>query len=531
MGVRILTGLVASGLFATILSCSQPRPPHVLRIQLSAEPISLDPAFAEDGVSMQVLKNTMDGLVGYDGSGALVNRLAESYSISPNRKRYEFKLRSDAKWSDGKSVQAEDFVAAFRRALAPSTPSKLSSLLMGIRGAEAYHSGKKGPESLSVRGEAGKLIIELDHPVSYFLQALTLTSAFPIRADLIASNEGKWSESFPVTGSYRIVRHEIERKIVLEKNPFAIASLQSPSAPAVIELVNVADESTGTHLFEQGKLDILTKVPATEIGRYRKNGWLRTDPYLAVYYLAFNIRKPPFDDVVVRRTVAASIHKEEITTALESGEKPAWSFIPAGLEGAFAEPIPGLSPRPSAELEHARKKLAATSSSGTKGKSRSSRIVTASFDSSSRNSMILEKVQNDLEKNIGLHLSLTNMDWKSYVRSLQTDAAPLYRFGWLAPFGDPITHLEVFATGNPNNYSHWSNVRYDKLVGEISRLAPSPARDQKMKEAQYLLERDEAVVIPIFHYVQNHAVSSRVEGFRVNPYGVIRFDELKLKEK
>lgn len=50
-----------------------------------------------------------------------------------------------------------------------------------------------------------------------------------------------------------------------------------------------------------------------------------------------------------------------------------------------------------------------------------------------------------------------------------------------------------------------------------------------MKRAQVLLERDEAVVVPIYHYVQTHLVSARVRNFAANPYGVIHFDELSLK--
>src|SRR5262249_30585449 len=123
--------------------------------------------------------------------------------------------------------------------------------------------------------------------------------------------------------------------------------------------------------------------------------------------------------------------------------------------------------------------------------------------------------------------TLSNLDWKSYIRSMQADPSPIFRFGWLAPFLDPISHLEAFMTGNPNNYGGFSNARYDALVREISAMESGEPRAKRVREAEQILVTDEAAVIPTYHYVQNHAVSKRVAGFRVSPFGVIRFDELK----
>jgi ABC-type oligopeptide transport system substrate-binding subunit len=140
-------------------------------------------------------------------------------------------------------------------------------------------------------------------------------------------------------------------------------------------------------------------------------------------------------------------------------------------------------------------------------------------------------VQADVKKNLGLELALGNQDWKSHVRSLSTAPAQVFRYGWLAPFADPISFLEVFTTGNPNNYTGWTHTRYDELVREIMRLKPGAERAQKIEQAQRILLDEESIVVPLLHYIQTHAVSPRVEGFRVNPVGVIRFDELTLKTR
>ena len=124
-------------------------------------------------------------------------------------------------------------------------------------------------------------------------------------------------------------------------------------------------------------------------------------------------------------------------------------------------------------------------------------------------------------------LSLNYQDWKSYLKTLQTNPPPIFRFGWMAPFMDPLTHLRVFTSGEINNYTGCSNAKYDQLIEEIERLKPGIERRKKIEAAQKILLEDEAVVIPIYHYVQNTGISERVKGFQMNPSGIILFKDLE----
>ena len=507
-----------AALIALLLSGCDLHPASLsaIQVQLTAEPASLDPTLSEDGVSLRILQNTMEGLVGYDGSGQLQNRLAESYSISSDGLRYEFILKPKARWSDRRPVTAADFVTAIRRALDPQNGSKLAGMLFPIRGAQARYlaRGEKGRESeksIAVRDEAGRLVIELQSPAPYFLQVLSLTVAMPQRSDVLASHGGKWPESAPVTGPYRIARHQADRRIQLEPNPhyWDDSRMRRP-----IEILIVADETTGLNLFEQGKLDIVTKVPSSDIARLRSTPALHTDPYLATFYLSFNHRKPPFNDVHWRRAVSGAVQREELVRALDLGDQPARSWVPAGLEGF----IPYADP--SSVFAHSMRAVRA--------KGAPKNAIHAIFDTSHRNSLIMEKVQHDLKDRLGLKLSLSNLDWKSYLKTIQTDPPPLFRLGMLSPFKDPIQVLQSFVSGDPNNYVGFSHPRYDTLVKEIATLSPGEKRVAKIREAQSILVDQEAIVVPLYHYVQNHLVSARVKNFRVNPFGVIRFDELEL---
>jgi oligopeptide transport system substrate-binding protein len=485
------------------------REKSVLRIQIPAEPVSLDPAMAEDGLSLLMLSNMMDGLMGYDNDGKLQPFLAQSYELSPDRKRYEFTIR-DAKWSDGRPVYPEDFQAAFRRSLKPDQPSKLAELFMLIRGAKAYRLGQsKDLPGVYVRDR--KLVIELERPAPYFLHLLTLPPAAPTRVDVLADNDGRWPETAPSTGAYHFGAYQPDRRVLLDRNPYYWKGV--PPIPLVDFLI-VGDETTALNLFEQGGVDILTRVPNAELDRLKKEGVIHSSPFYATYYIAFNEKKPPFDNVQWRRAVAGSIRRDEITQAIEMTGTPALSWIPKGLEGY----LPYRDPAP----------IFADSVKAVKGKPMPA--VAAAFDSGERNALIMQKIQHDLEAGLGLKITLSNLDWKSYIKAMQESPAQIYRFGWLAPIADPITHLEAWTTGNPNNYSGWSNPQYDRLVDEIISLEPGPERTQKIVEAEKILVERDAAVVPIYHYIQMEAVAGRVGGFKINPFGVIPLGELSLTD-
>jgi len=143
--------------------------------------------------------------------------------------------------------------------------------------------------------------------------------------------------------------------------------------------------------------------------------------------------------------------------------------------------------------------------------------------------LIAEKIQEDLKKSLGIRVKITTRDWKSHIREMATDPASLFRFGWMAPFADPITHLKAFTSADPNNYGGFRSRKYDELVDRISALAPGFSRSRLIEQADSLLVSEEAVLVPIYFYSQNHAISPRVEGFHVNPYGTIRFSELRVR--
>jgi oligopeptide transport system substrate-binding protein len=503
----------------------------VIRVHLTSDPVTLDPWLAEDGISLRILNNVMQGLVEYDLEGNLQPAMAESWKISKDGLRLEFTLRKNLRWSDGRPVKTEEFVSGFRHALSPRTPSRLAPLIFNIKNSRAIRERQKPITDLGVVVSPENprvLVVDLEKRQPWFLHALTLPVAFPLRDEILRGNGGKWPDTAPVTGRYRIVERRIDRSIRLEPNPNHFSVLDDQGKVRVAELPRpivlqvIQDDTTALNLFESGDLDILSRIPNLEVDRIRRRFKVVTDPFYATFFFSFNINKAPFNQVENRRAFAAAIDRESIAKLLGNGERASLQWVPDGLdEHHQSRDVSEENEKLPVTLKKA---LSAVKARGFPGQP----PVELAYDQSSRNQLIAEKVQSDILKALGLSLALRPVDWKTHVRQLGADSAPVWRFGWMAPFRDPISHLQAFTSADPNNHARYSNPEYDALVEEISTTEPGDKRSELLARAQKILVEDDAIVVPIFHAAQTHATRPRVLGFRVNAFGTVRFDQLKL---
>ncbi|MEW6055790.1 MAG: peptide ABC transporter substrate-binding protein [Bdellovibrionota bacterium] len=489
------------------------------KVHLSSEPLSLDSALAEDGLSFRVLGALMTGLVSYDKDHKIKLSLAEQMEALNQGRRYRFKLR-DWKWSDGREVTAKDFLFALKRALEPETPSKLSELLFFIKGAREYKQGRqKDFEKVGIRALHEKLIeFVLEEPTQFFPHILTLPVALPQRADLVERWGAKWPRHMLTTGPYRISAWRQDARIELERNPHFTQF--SDGAPERVTFQIIPDETTALRLFEQRQIDLLFRVPSFDLQRLKRQGLVREFPFFATYYLGFNQKQKPWNEFQARQAFSKAISRDAIVEVLGTHESAAGSWIPKGMPGH--DPSIGIS----FDGIEARRLW---NQSGAK----SFDSLTLAFDASAKNQTVLERVQADLKSHLGLKkVELRARDWKTYVRELTLQTPSVFRFAWLCPFADAYACLMVFSSKSANNYTGWRSAEYDGLLSKISRLdATSTERRALIDQAQRLLVEKEAVVVPLYHYVQIVGVSPRVERVSVNGQGLIDFMDIQMSAK
>ena len=113
----------------------------------SGEPKGLDPHIVSGVLESNVIRSLFEGLVeahpSKDGV-ALPGVATNWYPVNEDRPdEWIFKLRKDARWSDGKDLTAEDFIFSFRRLLTPALASDYSFMLYYVKDAEPYHKSQR----------------------------------------------------------------------------------------------------------------------------------------------------------------------------------------------------------------------------------------------------------------------------------------------------------------------------------------------------------------------------------------------------
>ena len=158
-----------------------------IRLNLHGEPPTLDPRKATDTVSIPVVKLCFEGLTRIDPNGQPIPAAAEKIEVSSDQKRYTFTLR-DALWSDGTPVTAYDFEKTWKTVLDPTFPCETAIDLYIIKNAKAAKNQRCSLDEVGIKALDDKTLqVDLEHPVPYFLSALSTHNFFATPSHIISA--------------------------------------------------------------------------------------------------------------------------------------------------------------------------------------------------------------------------------------------------------------------------------------------------------------------------------------------------------
>lgn len=507
--------LILSLLLSQNANCAK----NEFNLRIHSEPPTLDWNLATDYVSITVLNNLMEGLAWYDNKLNPIPNMA-TWKVSSDGKTYTYKLKDNLKWSDGVPLTAQHFWDSWERALNPKTASEYSYFLFDVVGAKEYNEGKiKDPAKLGIKVlDPLTFVVTLNKRAAYFPTIPTFTVTFPIRKEIIEKYGKNWTDpgKMVVTGPFQLSEWKHDSKIVMTPNPYYFAG------KAKLEKVTayvVNEDTTAINMFESGKLHYVSRLPALEIDRLKNSPAYRNAPYLRSYYYGFNITKPPFNDVRVRKAFAHAVDRSQITRLLKGGQIPTTSWVPKGMLGY--EPSIGLK----FDVKEAKKLLAEAGFPEGKGFP----AVTFMFDTRDDNKLIAERLQAMWKQNLGVDLKAQNEDWKVYLSRLKNDTPGMYRLGWGADYPDPDNFLNLFTSYSGNNYTHWKSKEYDSLVEKAASESNPIKRVIIYKKAQEMLTEDEVVMIPLFIDAINVLVSPQAKYVELNAMDLLKLNRVQVE--
>ena len=189
-----------------------------------SEPASLDPQIVEDSVSGKITQDLFEGLTSSGPTGELRPAVAESWSASDGNLVWTFKLRKNAKWSDGSPVTANDFVYAWQRAVDPAVGSNYAYYLeaAGIVNAKEITEGKVKPETLGVKAvDDYTFEVTLNAPIPYLPQMTPHYTMLPSPKQAIEAHGSDWTKpgNLVSNGAYMLDSWSVGEKLVVVRKP------------------------------------------------------------------------------------------------------------------------------------------------------------------------------------------------------------------------------------------------------------------------------------------------------------------------
>lgn len=497
---------------------------ETLRINLSSEPPSLDWHKATDTTSSMILDNIMEGLVTYnlnDKELGLLPGLATKWEPSSDARIWKLTLRTGVKWTDGVEFTAQHVIDGWKRLLDPMTASEYAYFLHDLKNAKNFNEGKTkdfNEVGAKITGP-NEITVELEKPMSYFPYLLTHASTFPVRLDVVQKHGDKWTEAANTVtlGPYKLGSWQHDKQIVLERNDGYYG--EKAHIPYIVAYM-VLEQATSLNLFESGKLDVMLRLPSTELRKLKTRKEYRETGILGAYFYGMNTTKVPTNNPLVRKALSQAIDRQQIVQILAGGQIPMTSFIPAGMFGYEADR--GLT----FNVEKAKESL---KKAGYEDPSKFPKLE-LKFNTNEDHQKVAENIQAQLKKNLGIEVELKNEEWKVFLNTQKTDPPHLYRSGWFADYPDPDNFMTLMTSASENNRTRWKSTKFDEIVKKAASVTNKEERRKLYSDAQKMLVEDEVPVIPLYSGVAHLLVNERLENFPVNALDKFLFKNVRLKQ-
>jgi peptide/nickel transport system substrate-binding protein len=301
-----------------------------LVVGIRSEPQTWNRLLATDQVSHEITELIHGALVRVNRvTQEIEPRLAESWSFSEDGKTLTFKLRPDARFSDGEPFTAEDVAFTFRALHDPEVASPLVETAM-VDG-EPLVPEVVDPLTIRFALPTRTAVVERLFDSLYILPRHRLEASLDNGSFASEYGIGASGESIVGLGPFLLEGYLPGQRVILRRNPhFWEQSEDGRRLPYLDSIVfEIAPDANALMLrFREGKLDLLQPVSPEDFLALEKSGrsnlrLLDIGPGSAPERLWFNLnpessfvspdKKAWFGDTRFRRAVSLAIDRNAIT--------------------------------------------------------------------------------------------------------------------------------------------------------------------------------------------------------------------------
>ncbi|AWM06376.1 MULTISPECIES: ABC transporter substrate-binding protein [Bradyrhizobium] len=504
MRLTILASAVLTSLAGA--AQSQVQAQTTLRIGIAEDPDILDPSIGRTYVGRIVFSAFCDKLFDIDEKLNIVPQLALSHETSADGKEMTIKLRPGVKFHDGEPLDAEAAKFSIERHMTLPTSFRKSEL------ASVDHVEVVDPLTI-------KLVLKT--PYSPLIAQLTDRSGMMVSPKAAKEAGDKFGLHPVCAGPYKFVERVQQDRIVFEK--FADYWNKDNIHIDRVVFLPIVDATVRLANLKSGGLDLIERVLATDIKDVRADPKLvlSTAPELGYLGLTVNIgndkaKGPLSQSAKVRQALDLSIDREALNQVVFNGEfTPGNQWVsPTHPYYQKAFPIHG---RDIAKAKALLKEAGVTTP------------VTVDYmiPKGAENEAVAQVVQS-MAAEAGFDIKIRAVEFATTFKQAQAGEFQIFQINWSGRI-DPDGNSYIFMRSKaPQNDGGYANPEADKLM-EDGR-ATSNVEERKAiyaKLTKILL--DDLPIIYIYHRTLLIAHTTKLQGYKQMPDGLVRVVGLKFK--
>ena len=523
--VKVL--LIAATAAGMLAGCGSKTDTDTFRFASELDIQGMDSTVVDDGMSFNAIHAITDGLTAVNEKGKTAPAIAKSWDVSDDGKTYTFHLR-DAKWTNGDKVTANDFVYSWRKIIkdAGNYAYMLGSGGASVKNADALMElgANATDEQMATLGVTAKddqtLVVELENKVPYFTDLMAFPCYFPQNEKFVekcGKNYGTKPEYTLSNGAYTMTKWIKGNKATFTKNDkyYDAKAVKTKN----LEMFLVQDPKTAAQNFDNGKVDYAT-INSTLVDKYKGKDTFTTFNEGYLFYLQVNFKNNTVANKNVREALAYAINRKDLCeNVLKDGSMAATGFVPSQLSKSPA----GKDFRDDADkyVSYDQKKAQEYLDAAKKELGTDTITIDLLYgtDESPMDTMA-EYLQGSFSKLKGLKVNMVATVKKDRIYNREANGNfQVVCTRWGPDYADPTTYLNLFLTGNQNNYGKYSNAKVDSLMKQVQSESDLNKRWDLMTQVEKTA-LDDLAYIPVFEKGAAALKAKNVKGLVHSAVGV-----------
>jgi oligopeptide transport system substrate-binding protein len=564
---------------------------QTLRFPILGDFGTLDPAQLNSETDAEIAHNLFNGLVKFDNNLNVVPDIATAMpTISRDGLTYTFKLRSDAKFSNGDRVTSKDVLYSWNRAAweqgsyagnfadidGYGDVVAASSAANAPTGASLEQLLESNDRSVSMKGliapDPYTVVVRLGAPAGWFLSAIALAATTGMVVDMkVIRNDPNgntasstwWTNpaTLIATGAYRMSAYTPKQSVEFT----AVNDWWGSPTPSVrkVHIDILSDAHSAITAYEQGSYDLYgyggySNLPIDDILRIQgtpsEKSQLLLHPKVRTSWVQFNlVHDPirsaggPFQCPLVggytqcsgtpdadaaknlRLAFALSVDRTKLARVACDNlvcQPASGGLITKGLIG-----YPGDNTDPLAKFDPvlAREDLRLGDPGGTK----TANLAYAYDSNTPLNGVVAQFLQDQWQTNLGIHVTLLPQDRATFIKGFLSGKYVLALNEWLADYNDPqdwVDNLFGKIPGCPDGTcsSGYDTQAYDQAVAAADALP----LDQSVPKYQAILKmlENDAIYIPLYYSQGAYLIKPYVKGAGTNNFFDYYWDQIQIDQ-